>query len=43
MYDLPEVRKALDTLWQGLARHFHRQGVSDAPNRLSHERPVNDF
>jgi len=43
MYDLPEVRKALDTLWQGLARHLHRQGVPDAPNTLSHERPVSDL
>ena len=36
MYDLPEVRPALDALWAGLARHLAREGVPDVPCALTH-------
>jgi ABC-type phosphate/phosphonate transport system substrate-binding protein len=35
MYDLPEVRPALDALWAGLARHLAREGVPDLPCALT--------
>lgn len=34
MYDLPEIRPALDALWAGLARHLTREGVPDVPSAL---------
>jgi ABC-type phosphate/phosphonate transport system substrate-binding protein len=37
MYDLPEVRPALDALWAGLARHFAHEGVPDVPCPLTHD------
>ena len=40
MYDLPEVRTALDEFWRGLARHFRREGLSDIPDTILHGRPV---
>ena len=36
MYDLPEVRPALEALWAGLARHLAREGVPDVPQVLAH-------
>jgi hypothetical protein len=39
MYDLPEVRPALDALWAGLARHLAREGVPDVPCALTHGAP----
>ncbi len=39
MYDLPEIRGALDGLWDGLARHLRREGVADVPDRIVHDRP----
>jgi ABC-type phosphate/phosphonate transport system substrate-binding protein len=36
MYDLPEVRPALDALWAGLARHLIREGMPDVPGALTH-------
>src|SRR5918994_4527340 len=36
MYDLPELRPALDALWTGLARHLAREGVPDVPRALTH-------
>jgi hypothetical protein len=39
MYDLPEVRPALDALWAGLARHLVREGVPDVPGVLAHGVP----
>lgn len=35
MYDLPEVRRATDDWWRGLARAFRRQGIADVPKHLS--------
>jgi ABC transporter, phosphonate, periplasmic substrate-binding protein len=35
MYDLPEVRPALDALWGGLARDLAREGVPDVPCALA--------
>lgn len=43
MYDMPEVRKALDTLWRGLARNLRREGLSDVPDRLTHGRDLRDL
>jgi hypothetical protein len=40
MYDLPEVRPALDALWAGLARHLAREGVRDVPCALTHDAPL---
>ena len=40
MYDLPEVRPALDALWAGLARHLAREGVPDVPSVLAHGAPL---
>jgi ABC transporter, phosphonate, periplasmic substrate-binding protein len=39
MYDLPEVRPALDALWVGLARHGAREGLENAPAALAREHP----
>ncbi len=38
MYDMPEVRPALDTLWTGLARHLEGEGIPDVPRSLVHDR-----
>jgi len=43
MYDLPEVRGALDGLWDGLARHLRREGVADVPDRIIHDRPLREL
>ncbi len=43
MYDLPEVSAALDDLWDGLARHFRREGLTDVPDKIVHQRPVRDL
>ncbi len=40
MYDMPEVRKALDSLWAGLARHMAREGLCDVPDKLAHGRTL---
>ena len=34
MYDIPEVRKALDDLWCGLAHGMRREGLADVPDKL---------
>jgi ABC-type phosphate/phosphonate transport system substrate-binding protein len=34
MYDLPEVRRATDAWWQGLARAFRDEGIVDVPHAL---------
>jgi ABC-type phosphate/phosphonate transport system substrate-binding protein len=36
MYDLPELRPATDAWWQGLARAFRREGITDVPDALDH-------
>lgn len=35
MYDLPEVRRATEAWWTGLARHLRRAGLEDVPSRPS--------
>lgn len=35
IYDLPEVRPALEALWAGLARHLAREGVPEVPCSLT--------
>jgi ABC-type phosphate/phosphonate transport system substrate-binding protein len=37
MYDLPEVRPALDALWAGITRHLRREGMANAPARLTYD------
>jgi ABC-type phosphate/phosphonate transport system substrate-binding protein len=34
MYDLPELRAATGAWWQGLARAFRREGITDVPDAL---------
>ncbi len=43
MYDLPEVRPALDALWGALARNLGREGVAGVPETLVHDRPLHDL
>jgi ABC-type phosphate/phosphonate transport system substrate-binding protein len=38
MYDFPEIRHATDALWQGMARHFRREGIAQVPQQLVHDR-----
>jgi ABC-type phosphate/phosphonate transport system substrate-binding protein len=39
MYELPELRPALDAFWGGIARHLRREGVTDAPAALAPDQP----
>ena len=41
MYDIPEVRKALDDLWCGLSHSLRREGLVDVPDKLLHGVDVN--
>jgi ABC-type phosphate/phosphonate transport system substrate-binding protein len=43
MYAMPEVRGALDGLWDGFARHLRYQGVADVPDRLVHDPRLPDL
>lgn len=43
MYDMPEVREALDTLWTGLAHNMKREGVPDVPGAIVHGRTLHDL
>lgn len=38
-YDLPEMHRATDALWEALATLFTREGLEDVPARLDRERP----
>ena len=38
MYDIPEIRHATDALWQGMARHFRLEGITQVPHQLVHDR-----
>ncbi|MGI9303517.1 MAG: phosphate/phosphite/phosphonate ABC transporter substrate-binding protein [Gammaproteobacteria bacterium] len=40
MYDLPEVRDALDTIWEGIAQRLRQRGVADVPGALLHGRAL---
>lgn len=40
MYDLPEVRDALDTMWARIAQHLRQEGVADVPSALVHSRAL---
>lgn len=42
MYDLPEVRPAMASLWTGIARHLRQGGLTDVPEALAFERPAGD-
>jgi ABC-type phosphate/phosphonate transport system substrate-binding protein len=39
MYDLPEVRPALDALWAAMARELRRAGSAEVPERLTYDVP----
>ena len=41
MYDMPEVRRALDDLWCGLSHGMRREGLANVPDRLLHGVDVN--
>ena len=43
MYDLPELRPATDAWWQGLARAFRREGITDVPDALDHHEAYQDI
>ena len=43
MYDMPEVSAALDDWWDGLARHFRREGLTDVPDTIVRQRTVRDL
>lgn len=43
MYDLPCVEKATNAWSDGLARALRREGVSEAPTRLTRGKPVEDL
>ncbi|MEQ8442983.1 MAG: PhnD/SsuA/transferrin family substrate-binding protein [Alphaproteobacteria bacterium] len=34
-YDLPEIRRATDAWWSGIARHLRARGVEDVPDGLT--------
>ncbi|MFQ5785560.1 MAG: phosphate/phosphite/phosphonate ABC transporter substrate-binding protein [Alphaproteobacteria bacterium] len=40
MYDLPEVRGALDELWTAIAGNLRQAGVDGVPEELVHDRPL---
>ena len=40
MYDMPETRAALDSLWRGLARNLRAEGVREVPDAIVHGRPL---
>jgi len=40
MYDLPEARTAIDSLWAAMAHNFRLEGIADVPGRLAHGRPL---
>lgn len=43
MYDMPEVRPALDALWAGLARHLAGAGIAEVPEALVYDRALADL
>lgn len=42
MYDLPELQRATDSWWQGLAAAFGRAGLKETPPVLDRARPAGD-
>ena len=43
MYDFPEVRGTLDTLWNAIARRLEEQGVDGVPPDLVHGRALREL
>jgi ABC-type phosphate/phosphonate transport system substrate-binding protein len=39
MYDLPELRPALDAFWAGIARQLRREGLTETPAALAQYQP----
>ncbi len=40
MYNLPEIRGALDSLWKEMARNLRLEGIADVPRKLVHGLPL---
>jgi ABC-type phosphate/phosphonate transport system substrate-binding protein len=40
MYDIAEAQRATDALWAALRKAFQREGIADAPERLTRDIPV---
>ena len=40
MYDLPEARSAIDSLWAAMAHNLRLEGIADVPGNLVHGRPL---
>lgn len=40
MYDFPEVRRTTTALWEIIVRYCRREGLTDIPSTLVHDRPV---
>ncbi len=40
MYDLPEARSALDSLWKDMARNFRLEGIDNIPRKLVYGRSL---
>jgi len=43
MYDMPEVRSTLDSLWKDMARNLRLEGISDVPGKLAHGRRLGNL
>ncbi len=43
MYDLPEIRRETDALWELLATHMRRAGVTDVPATLNRDDPYDSL
>ncbi len=43
MYDLPEVRPALDQLWHGIADNLKADGLTEVPEQLAHDVPLHEL
>jgi ABC-type phosphate/phosphonate transport system substrate-binding protein len=40
MYNLPEIKPALDAFWHGLRGHLSREGIRGLSAKLPHDRPL---
>ena len=43
MYDMPEVRTALDSLWRAFATNAQREGLGEVPKVLALGRPLDQL
>ncbi|MBW4034839.1 MAG: PhnD/SsuA/transferrin family substrate-binding protein [Proteobacteria bacterium] len=40
MYDLPQLRPAIDRLWQAIRDRMRADGIAQVPDALAHDRPL---